>query len=90
MSETIQVEGRIVSVLPGTMFRVELGANKHIVLAHISGKMRKHFVRLTNGDKVILEMSPHDLQKGRILRRIDPPRPGMPPRPGLTPPNSQV
>lgn len=75
MSQTIQVEGRIISVLPGTMFRVELGANKHIVLAHISGKMRKNFVRLTNGDKVIIEMSPHDLEKGRILRRIDANRP---------------
>lgn len=77
MSQTIQVEGKIISVLPGTMFRVELGANKHIVLAHISGKMRKNFVRLTTGDKVILEMSSHDLEKGRILRRIDAPRPGM-------------
>jgi translation initiation factor IF-1 len=77
MSQTIQVEGRIISVLPGTMFRVELGANKHIVLAHISGKMRKNFVRLTNGDKVIIEMSPHDLEKGRILRRIDANRPFM-------------
>ena len=87
MSETIQVEGRIMAVLPGTMFRVELGTNKHVVLAHISGKMRKHFVRLTMGDKVILEISPHDLQKGRILRRIDAPRPGMPGRP--IPPNAE-
>jgi translation initiation factor IF-1 len=67
---TIEVEGTVVEVLPGTMFRVELD-NKHRVLAHISGRMRKHFVRLTFGDRVRLEMSPHDLTKGRILYRID-------------------
>jgi translation initiation factor IF-1 len=68
----IEVEGRIVTILPGTMFRVELD-NKHQVLAHISGKMRKNFVRLTHGDRVKLEMSPHDLQKARILFRLDKP-----------------
>ncbi|CAF0689927.1 Translation initiation factor 1 [Candidatus Methylacidithermus pantelleriae] len=67
---TIEVEGTVVEVLPGTMFRVELD-NKHRVLAHISGRMRKNFVRLTFGDRVRLEMSPHDLTKGRILYRID-------------------
>jgi translation initiation factor IF-1 len=68
-NQIIQVEGRIVSVLPGTMFRVELN-NKHSILAHISGKMRKNFVRLTLGDRVKVEMSPHDLEKGRILYRL--------------------
>ena len=65
----IEVEGRIVTVLPGTMFRVELD-NKHEVLAHISGKMRKHFVRLTVGDRVRMEMSPYDLTKARIVFRL--------------------
>ena len=69
-NQIIQVEGRIVSVLPGTMFRVELN-NKHSILAHISGKMRKNFVRLTLGDRVKVEMSPHDLEKGRILYRLN-------------------
>lgn len=70
---TIEVEGTIVTILPGTMFRVELDENQHQVLAHISGKMRKHFVRLTCGDRVKLEMSPHDLTKARILYRLDRP-----------------
>lgn len=69
-ANTIELEGTIVAVLPGTMFRVELD-NQHQVLAHISGKMRKNFVRLTYGDRVKLEMSPHDLTKARILYRID-------------------
>ncbi len=68
-NQNIQLEGRIVTVLPGTMFRVEL-TNKHNILAHISGKMRKNFVRLTLGDRVKVEMSPHDLEKGRILYRL--------------------
>ncbi len=62
--KAIEVEGRITNVLPGTMFHVEL-ANKHTVLAHISGKMRKRFIRLLNGDRVKLEMSPYDLSKAR-------------------------
>ncbi len=70
---TIEVEGTIVTILPGTMFRVELDEGQHQVLAHISGKMRKHFVRLTSGDRVKLEMSPHDLTKARILYRLDRP-----------------
>lgn len=70
---TIEVEGTIVTILPGTMFRVELDDSQHQVLAHISGKMRKHFVRLTCGDRVKLEMSPHDLTKARILYRLDRP-----------------
>ena len=67
--QAIEVEGTISTVLPGTMFRVVLD-NKHEVLAHISGKMRKHFVRLTAGDRVKLEMSPYDLTKGRITYRL--------------------
>jgi translation initiation factor IF-1 len=67
---TIEVEGKVITILPGTMFRVELD-NGHVVLAHISGKMRKRFIRLTPGDRVKLEMSPHDLQKARIVYRLD-------------------
>jgi translation initiation factor IF-1 len=67
--KSIQVEGRISNVLPGTMFHVELD-NKHTVLAHISGKMRKRFIRLLNGDRVKLEMSPYDLTKARIVYRL--------------------
>jgi translation initiation factor IF-1 len=65
----IPVEGKIVSILPGTMFRVEL-PNKQVVLAHISGKMRKRFIRLNLGDRVKLEMSPYDLSKARIVYRL--------------------
>ena len=67
--QPIEVEGTITSVLPGTMFRVVLD-NQHEVLAHISGKMRKHFVRLTAGDRVRMEMSPYDLSKARITYRL--------------------
>ena len=65
----IELEGRIMSVLPGTMFRVAL-ANNHLVLAHISGKMRKRFIRLTVGDRVKMEMSPYDTNKARIVYRL--------------------
>ena len=64
----IEVEGRVQTVLPGTMFRVELD-NKHQVLAHISGKMRKNFIRILPGDKVAVELSPYDLTRGRIVFR---------------------
>jgi translation initiation factor IF-1 len=67
--KAIEVEGTITSVLPGTMFRVEL-ANEHLVLAHISGKMRKRFIRLTIGDRVKMEMSPYDIDKARIVYRL--------------------
>jgi translation initiation factor IF-1 len=67
--EPIELEGTVSTVLPGTMFRVKLD-NQHEVLAHLSGKMRKHFVRLTVGDRVRLEMSPYDLSKGRITYRL--------------------
>ena len=65
----IITEGKVVSVLPGTMFRVEV-ANRHLVLAHLSGKMRKRFIRLMIGDRVKLEMSPYDLEKARIVYRL--------------------
>lgn len=67
--EAIELEGTIRSVLAGTMFRVEL-ASKHMVLAHISGRMRKRFIRLTTGDRVKLEMSPYDVDKARIVYRL--------------------
>lgn len=66
--EAITTEGVIMEVLPGTMFRVKL-SNDHMVLAHISGKMRKHFIRIVPGDKVTVEMSPYDLTKARIIFR---------------------
>ncbi len=69
IEQHIELEGTILMVLPGTMFRVALN-NHHEVLAHISGKMRKHFVRLTVGDRVRLEMSPYDLTKARITYRL--------------------
>ena len=69
MEEHIEIEGRITTVLAGTMFRVELD-NKHQVLAHISGKMRKRFIRLTVGDRVRMQMSPYDLDKARITYRL--------------------
>jgi translation initiation factor IF-1 len=67
--QPIEVVGRITVVLPGTMFKVELD-NKHVVLATVSGKMRKRWVRLTAGDRVKLEMSPYDLNKARIVWRM--------------------
>ncbi|MFP4281362.1 MAG: translation initiation factor IF-1 [Opitutales bacterium] len=76
-SDTVQIEGKIVAVLPGTMFRVEL-PNGHQVLAHISGKLRKHFIKITVGDMVKMEMTPSDLDKARIVYRLrkNAPRPG--------------
>lgn len=66
--EAIVVEGTVVETLPNAMFRVKL-QNEHMVLSHISGKMRKYFIRILPGDKVRLEMSPYDLTKGRITYR---------------------
>jgi translation initiation factor IF-1 len=66
--EAIVVEGRVLETLPNAMFRVEL-ANGHKVLAHISGKMRMHFIRILPGDKVTVELSPYDLSRGRIIFR---------------------
>lgn len=78
--KSIEVEGKIVTVLPGTMFRVQL-TNGHMVLAHISGKLRKHFIKIAAGDMVKMEMSPYDLDKARITFRLRdvnaaPPPPG--------------
>lgn len=67
--DEIEVNGKIVAVLPGTMFRVEL-ENGHRVLAHISGKLRKNFIKITAGDTVKMVMSPYDLEKGRIVYRV--------------------
>ena len=67
--KAIQLEGTVMTVLPGTMFRVAL-ANDHLVLAQISGKMRKRFIRLTVGDRVRMEMSPYDTGKARIVYRL--------------------
>ena len=67
--KVIEVEGKITTVLPGTMFRVQL-TNGHMVLAHISGKLRKHFIKIAAGDMVKMEMSPYDLDKARITYRI--------------------
>jgi len=69
MESLLTVEGTVIKVLPGTMFHVEL-PNKHQVLAHISGKMRKRFIRLSVGDRVQMEMTPYDLQKARIVYRL--------------------
>lgn len=67
--DTIKLEGVVVETLPSTTFRVELD-NGHEVLAHISGKMRVHYIRLLPGDRVLVEMSPYDLTKGRITQRL--------------------
>ena len=66
--DSIEVMGTVVKVLPATMYRVKLD-NGHEVLAHVSGRMRKHFIKITTGDKVTLEISPYDLTKGRITYR---------------------
>ena len=66
--EPIRVEGKVLETLPNAMFRVEL-ENKHQVLAHISGKMRMHFIKILPGDKVTVELSPYDLTRGRITYR---------------------
>ncbi|WP_343126370.1 translation initiation factor IF-1 [Buchnera aphidicola] len=66
--ENIEMQGIVIDTLPNTMFRVEL-ENKHIVIAHISGKMRKNYIRILTGDKVTLELTPYDLSKGRIIFR---------------------
>jgi translation initiation factor IF-1 len=79
--KAIEVEGRIVTVLPGTMFRVQL-TNGHVVLAHISGKLRKHFIKIAAGDMVKMEMSPYDLDKARITFRLRDVNAAPPPPPG--------
>ena len=66
--EHIEMEGTVIDTLPNTMFRVEL-ENGHVVTAHISGKMRKHYIRILTGDKVTVQLTPYDLTKGRIVFR---------------------
>jgi len=67
-ADVIEIEGKVVEKLPNAFFKVEL-ENGHIVLAHISGKLRMNFIKILPGDKVTLEMSPYDLSKGRIVWR---------------------
>ncbi len=67
--ESIQVEGKVVEPLPNGMFRVEL-PNGHKVLAHISGRIRLHYIKILPGDKVLIELSPYDLTRGRIIYRL--------------------
>jgi translation initiation factor IF-1 len=67
--ESIQVEGAVVETLPNAAFKVKL-ENDHVILAHISGKMRMHYIRILPGDKVLLELSPYDLSRGRIVYRF--------------------
>ena len=67
--DAIEVEATVTETLPNAMFRVELD-NKHLVLAHISGKMRKYFIRILPGDRVRVELSPYDLTRGRIVYRL--------------------
>ena len=68
-NDAIEVEGKVMVVLPGTMFKVQL-ANGHVVLAHISGKLRKNFIKIAAGDNVKMEMSPYDVEKARITFRM--------------------
>jgi translation initiation factor IF-1 len=78
--DVIVSQGVVIDVLPGTMFRVKL-PNDHVVLAHISGKMRKNFIRIVPGDAVTVELSPYDLTKARItFRESGPPPPSSRPR----------
>ncbi len=67
--EAVEVEGTVVEALPNTMFRVEVQEG-HVVLAHLGGKLRKHYIRILPGDKVKLELSPYDLTRGRITFRL--------------------
>ena len=69
--DAIELEGRVKASLPNAMFRVEveIGEDKHIILATISGKMRKHYIRILPGDNVLVEISPYDLSRGRIVYR---------------------
>lgn len=67
--ETIQIEGKVVDVLPNTMFRIEIPNVSHTVIGYISGRMRKHDIKILLGDNVLIEFSPYDLTRGRIVRR---------------------
>jgi translation initiation factor IF-1 len=68
-ANAIELEGKVIAVLPGTMFRVQL-ENGHLVLGHISGKLRKHYIKIAAGDRVKMEMSPYDMDKARITFRL--------------------
>jgi translation initiation factor IF-1 len=78
--DQIEMEGTVIDTLPNTMFRVEL-ENSHVVIAHISGKMRKNYIRILKGDKVTVQLTPYDLTKGRITFRS---------RDGKSSPNSEA
>jgi translation initiation factor IF-1 len=69
--EVIELEATVKAALPNAMFRleIEVGGNKHEIIGHISGKMRRHYIRITPGDKVLVQLSPYDLTKGRIVYR---------------------
>jgi translation initiation factor IF-1 len=73
----ILAEGVVAEALPNATFRVEIAGQSDLLLCHLSGKMRKHFIRVLPGDRVIFEMSPYDLTKGRITRRLKPDEPGL-------------
>ena len=66
----LKVQGRVEEALPGTLFRVKLDDTREIVLAHLSGKMRLHYIRIIPGDRVLMEITPYDKTKGRIIRRF--------------------
>lgn len=68
-SDVIEVEGKVIDVLPGYIFKVEI-SNGHIIEAHVSGKMRLNYIRISPGDKVMIELSPYDLTRGRITYRL--------------------
>jgi len=78
LEEKIEVQGRVIEALPGTMFRVSLDAG-HNVLAYLSGKMRKNYIRILLGDRVKVELSPYDLARGRITYRFKKADPGQEP-----------
>jgi len=69
LKEVIKLQGTVVEALPNTQFKIEL-ENGHIIIGHISGKMRKHYIRLVPGDRVEVELTPYDLTKGRIVFRL--------------------
>mgnify|MGYP003412423341 CR=1 FL=1 len=86
--DAIQMEGEVVETLPNTTFRVQL-KNGHVVTAHISGKMRKNYIRILTGDAVTVEMTPYDLTKGRINFRHKDVRSGPPPGASSRPPQKR-
>lgn len=75
----IQAEGIVTEALPNAMFRIEINDSNEIILGHLSGKMRKNFIKVLPGDRVLFDMSPYDLSKGRITRRLKPGEVGIKP-----------